>query len=169
MQFGFVGLGQMGAPMAANLAGANDVLVFDLSQDAMEQAAQAGATQAKNVTDFSRVDVLFTCLPTGEVVERSLFDPDTGIAKHLSKNTIVVDTSTIEYAQALRIADQLSALGLRFLDAPVSGMWKRAQEGTLTMMIGGDGALVEVLRSALAAMASRVLHTGDIGTWQLTS
>ena len=168
MKFGFVGLGQMGAPMAANLAGANDVLVFDLSQDAMEQAAQAGATQAKTVADFSQVDVLFTCLPTGEIVERSLFDPDTGIAKHLSKNTIVVDTSTIEYAQTLRIADQLSALGLRFLDAPVSGMWKRAQDGTLTMMIGGDGALVEALRPALAAMASRVLHAGDIGSGQLT-
>ena len=168
MKFGFVGLGQMGAPMAANLAGANDVLVFDLSQDAMEQAAQAGATLAKTVADFSQVDVLFTCLPTGEIVERSLFDPDTGIAKHLSKNTIVVDTSTIEYAQTLRIADQLSALGLRFLDAPVSGMWKRAQDGTLTMMIGGDGALVEALRPALAAMASRVLHAGDIGSGQLT-
>ncbi|MEP0687340.1 MAG: NAD(P)-binding domain-containing protein, partial [Tateyamaria sp.] len=136
MRFGFVGLGQMGAPMVANLAGANDVKVFDFSEDAMNAAVEAGASKAESAAAFADVEVLITCLPSGGIVERSLFDPETGIAQHLTAGTIVVDTSTIEYGLTLSIGERLEALGLTFLDAPVSGMWKRAQEGTLTMMIG---------------------------------
>ena len=168
MRFGFVGLGQMGAPMAANLASSNNVMVFDLSQDAMNAAAESGANKAGSAADFSDVDVLITCLPSGKIVEKSLFDPEHGIAQHLSAETVVVDTSTIEYRLTLSIGERLSALGLRFLDAPVSGMWKRAQEGTLTMMIGGDGEIVEALRPALAKMSNRILHTGAVGSGQLT-
>ncbi|MEP0687371.1 MAG: NAD(P)-dependent oxidoreductase, partial [Tateyamaria sp.] len=78
------------------------------------------------------------------------------------------DTSTIEYGLTLSIGERLEALGLTFLDAPVSGMWKRAQEGTLTMMIGGDGQIVEKLTPALSTMANRILHTGAVGSGQLT-
>lgn len=168
MRYGFVGLGQMGAPMAANLAGANDVKVFDLSEDAMNAAMAAGASKAASTADFADVDVLITCLPSGGIVEKSLFDPANGIAQHLTADTIVVDTSTIEYGLTLSIGERLEALSLKFLDAPVSGMWKRAQEGTLTMMIGGDGAAVEKLKPALATMANRILHTGAVGSGQLT-
>ncbi|KPD11537.1 NAD(P)-dependent oxidoreductase [Phaeobacter sp. 11ANDIMAR09] len=168
MRFGFVGLGQMGAPMAANLASSNNVMVFDLSEEAMDAAAEAGATKAGSTADFSGVDVLITCLPSGGIVEKSLFNPEHGIAQRLSADTIVIDTSTIEYGLTLSIGERLSALGLRFLDAPVSGMWKRAQEGTLTMMIGGDGEIVEALRPALATMSNRILHTGAVGSGQLT-
>ncbi|MEZ0467290.1 NAD(P)-dependent oxidoreductase [Phaeobacter sp. SYSU ZJ3003] len=168
MRFGFVGLGQMGAPMAANLASSNNVMVFDLSEEAMDAAAEAGATKAGSTSDFSGVDVLITCLPSGGIVEKTLFNPEHGIAQRLSADTIVIDTSTIEYGLTLSIGERLSALGLRFLDAPVSGMWKRAQEGTLTMMIGGDGEIVEALRPALATMSNRILHTGAVGSGQLT-
>lgn len=168
MRFGFVGLGQMGAPMAANLAGANDVKVFDLSEDAINAAIDAGASKAESTADFADVDVLITCLPSGGIVEQSLFDPESGIAQHLKAGTIVVDTSTIEYGLTLSIGERLETLGLTFLDAPVSGMWKRAQEGTLTMMIGGDGEIVEKLTPALSTMANRILHTGAVGSGQLT-
>lgn len=168
MRFGFVGLGQMGAPMVANLASANEVLVFDLSDDAMNAAARAGASKAGNAADFASVDVLITCLPSGSIVERSLFDSENGIAQHLTAGTIVLDTSTIEYGLTLNIGERLEAQGLNFLDAPVSGMWKRAQEGTLTMMIGGDGEIIEKLTSALSTMANRILHTGAVGSGQLT-
>lgn len=168
MQFGFVGLGQMGAPMAANLAKSNDVMVFDLSEDAMAAAEKAGASRASGAQGFAAVDVLITCLPSGGIVEKSLFDPENGIAMHLGADTVVVDTSTIEYSLTLGIAERIEALGLRFLDAPVSGMWKRAEEGTLTMMIGGDGDVVDVLKPALSTMANKILHTGAVGSGQLT-
>ena len=168
MRYGFVGLGQMGAPMAANLARAHDVKVFDLSEDAIKAAMKAGASEASSTKDFGDVDVLILCLPSGAIVERSLFDTENGIAECLSPNAIVVDTSTIEYSLTLNIGDRLKALGLRFLDAPVSGMKKRAEDGTLTMMIGGDGAIVEALRPGLSTMASRILHTGAVGSGQLT-
>lgn len=168
MRFGFVGLGQMGAPMAANLAGENELIVFDLSEDAMNAAVRAGALKAWNAADFASVDVLITCLPSGGIVERSLFDPENGIAQHLSAGTIVVDTSTIEYGLTLSIGERLEALGLTFLDAPVSGMRKRAQDGTLTMMIGGDGEVVKKLTPAFSTMANRILHTGAVGSGQLT-
>lgn len=168
MRLGFVGLGQMGAPMAVNLASSNDVKVFDLSTDAMNVAVEAGASKASSVADFSDVDVLITCLPSGSIVEKSLFDSERGIAEHLAPNTIVVDTSTIGYGLTLSIGERLTTLGLRFLDAPVSGMWKRAQEGTLTMMIGGDSKVVETLKPVLSTMANQILHTGAVGTGQLT-
>ena len=168
MRYGFVGLGQMGAPMAANMAKEHDVKVFDLSVTAMDAAVKAGASQADSAADFADIDVLVTCLPSGGIVEKSLFDPESGIAQHLAPDTIVVDTSTIEYALTLSIGERLGALGLRFLDAPVSGMWKRAQEGTLTMMIGGNGVLVEALKPALSTMANKILHTGAMGSGQLT-
>lgn len=168
MRFGFVGLGQMGAPMAENLAGSHDVKVFDLSVDAMNAAGEAGASKATGASDFADVDVLITCLPSGGIVEKSLFDAEHGIARHLAADTLVVDTSTIEYNLTLDIAERLTAMGLRFMDAPVSGMWKRAKEGTLTMMIGGDGDMVNVLKTALSTMANNILHTGDVGSGQLT-
>ncbi|AZV78909.1 NAD(P)-dependent oxidoreductase [Parasedimentitalea marina] len=168
MRYGFVGLGQMGAPMAANLAAAQDVKVLDLSEDAIKAAVRAGASAVSSLKDFADIGVLFLCLPNGGIVEKSLFDKTNGIAKFLSPNTIVVDTSTIEYSLTLSIGDRLDALGLRFLDAPVSGMWKRAQDGTLTMMIGGETDIVEDLRPALSTMADRILHTGAVGSGQLT-
>ena len=168
MRFGFVGLGQMGAPMAANLARAHDVMVLDLSDAAMQAAAEAGASRARGAADFSDVNALITCLPSGDIVERSLFDPKDGIAQHLGGNAVVIDTSTIEYGKTLSIAERLEPQGLKFLDAPVSGMQKRAEDGTLTMMIGGEGPLVEQLTPALSTMASRILHTGAVGSGQLT-
>jgi len=168
MRFGFVGLGQMGAPMAANLAASHDVIAFDLSEDAMTAVMAAGASKATGPADFADIDVLITCLPNGAIVETSLFDAETGIAEHLLDGTIVVDTSTIEYERTVSIGARLQKQGLVFLDAPVSGMWKRAQEGTLTMMVGGDARAFEQLKPALRTMASRILHTGAVGSGQLT-
>ncbi|SHG83798.1 NAD(P)-dependent oxidoreductase [Marivita hallyeonensis] len=168
MRFGFVGLGQMGAPMAANLAASHDVKVFDLSEEAMNLANNAGASKAEDAGDFAGVDVMITCLPSGAIVERTLFDPEHGIARHLRPGTMVVDTSTIEYGLTLSIGERLAALGMTFLDAPVSGMRKRAEDGTLTMMIGGECEAVGQLTPALSTMANRILHTGTVGSGQLT-
>lgn len=167
MKFGFLGLGQMGAPMALNLARGNDVAVCGSNIEALHNLAANGATTVSGPEGFSDVDAVILCLPSGDIVQEVLFKPSQGLVQHLKPGVIVVDTSTIEYQSALEIHKKLEAFGLAFLDAPVSGMRKRAEEGTLTMMIGGDAELVERLRVALSSMASKILHTGGVGSGQL--
>ena len=124
MQFGFVGLGQMGAPMAINLARKNDVIVYDRNPSAVAETAHHGAKGADEAKHFKEIDVLITCLPAAGAVKTALFDPEEGLAQHLKAGALVVDTSTIEYGATLEIRDRLEAANLRFLDAPVSGMQK---------------------------------------------
>ncbi len=168
MKYGFVGLGQMGAPMALNLAAGHDVAVYDKRQPMMDTLSARGANLITDPDDYGHIDVLFLCLPSAEVVRHVLFDPIDGLASHLKPGAIVVDTSTIEYRATMEIADQLANAGLGFLDAPVSGMQKRAEDGTLTMMVGGKASLFERLQPALSTMATKVMHMGDVGNGQLT-
>lgn len=168
MRFGFVGLGQMGAPMAINLAHDHDVLVYDQNASAIAKVERCGAKRADKLDQFSDVDVLITCLPAAKIVDSALFDSNTGLAQHLKPSTVVVDTSTIEYGATLEIRDRLQTAGLRFLDAPVSGMQKRAEDGSLTMMVGGDASDLAEVQGALSTMASKILHMGDAGAGQLT-
>ncbi len=168
MKFGFVGLGQMGAPMAINLARNHDVLVYDRNSNAVAKVGKNGPKGAKKPDDFGEVDVLITCLPTAKVVNTVLFDSKTGLVQHLKAGALVVDTSTIEYGATLEIRDRLQAAGLRFLDAPVSGMQKRAEDASLTMMVGGEAEDLAAVQGALSTMASKILHMGDVGAGQLT-
>lgn len=168
MKFGFVGLGQMGAPMASNLARANDVLVHSRNISAVPEVLESGAKGADDLGRFSDVDVLITCLPDSKIVNRVLFDPQEGLAQHLKPGALVIDTSTIEYGATLEFNNRLQAQGLRFLDAPVSGMQKRAEDGSLTMMVGGDANDLAEVQGALSTMASKILHMGDVGAGQLT-
>lgn len=168
MKFGFVGLGQMGAPMAVNLTREQDVLVYDQNTDALARVVRQGGEAADTPDQFARVDVLMTCLPNAQIVNRVLFDPKAGLAQYLKAGALVVDTSTVEFAATLEMSERLKDLGLRFLDAPVSGMQKRAEDGSLTMMVGGDAHDLAQVRDALSAMASKILHMGQAGAGQLT-
>ncbi len=154
--------------MAINLARENDVLVHSRNISSVLEVVKSGAKSAEDPGQFSGVDVLITCLPDSKIVSRVLFDNQAGLAQYLKPGALVVDTSTIEYGATLELNDRLQAKGLRFLDAPVSGMQKRAEDGSLTMMVGGDtNDLVEV-QGALSTMASKILHMGDVGAGQLT-
>lgn len=168
MKFGFVGLGQMGAPMAINLGRQNDVLVYDRNTNAVANVGRSGAEAAEEPHEFADVDVLITCLPAAKIVESALFDPKAGLVQHLKAGALVVDTSTIEYSATLALKNRLQAADLRFLDAPVSGMQKRAEDGSLTMMVGGNGNDLAEVQDALSTMASKILHMGDVGAGQLT-
>lgn len=168
MKFGFVGLGQMGAPMAINLAKKNNVLVYDQNTDAVAKVGRSGALVAENIKQFSNVDALITCLPEAKIVKTALFDAKLGLAQHLKTGALVIDTSTIEYGATLELKNRLQTADLRFLDAPVSGMQKRAEDGTLTMMVGGDRNDLAEVHDALSTMASKILHMGDVGAGQLT-
>lgn len=167
MDFGFIGLGQMGQHMAANLAKKHTVTVFDKNDEACQALKNQGALVANSLDAFSSIDALILCLPNGDIVQSVLFGDD-GMAEHLKPGTIVVDTSTIEYSATLSIAENLATKDLKFIDAPVSGMRARAQDGTLTMMCGGDEVLVEKLLGPLSTMASTILHMGGVGSGQLT-
>jgi 3-hydroxyisobutyrate dehydrogenase-like beta-hydroxyacid dehydrogenase len=167
MKFGFVGLGQMGAPMAANLARHHAVIVFNRDARKSRPLAERGADVAEALTEIGTADVILLCLSDGEAVEAVLFGPD-GLAAALKPGTVVVDTSTVSYALTLSICARLHEAGIGFIDAPVSGMRARAEAGTLTMMCGGEAELVNSLREPLSAMASEIFHMGPAGSGQLT-
>ena len=109
MKFGFVGLGQMGAPMAINLGRQNDVLVYDRNTNAVANVGRSGAEAAEKPHEFADVDVLITCLPAAKIVESALFDPKAGLVQHLKAGALVVDTSTIEYSATLALKNRLQA------------------------------------------------------------
>ena len=158
----------MGAPMAINLAHKHDVLAYDQNASAIAKVERSGAKGADKLDQFSDVEVLITCLPSANTVNSALFDLEAGLVQHLKAGTLIVDTSTIEHTATLEIGKRLQSAGLRFLDAPVSGMEKRAKDGLLTMMVGGDAKNLAEVHSALSTMASKILHMGDVGAGQLT-
>ncbi|MCU9840382.1 NAD(P)-dependent oxidoreductase [Ruegeria sp. WL0004] len=161
MTWGFVGLGQMGLPMAHRLAGVTDVVAYDRKGRDFE-----GLNCVENSSGLAGCNVLLTCLPNGAIVEDMLFG-DAALAQALPDGAVVIDTSTTSHGTATRIGARLTDMGLAFLDAPVSGMQQRAEDGTLTMMVGGDAATLNAHHDTLASMASKILHVGPVGAGQL--
>lgn len=168
MRIGFIGLGQMGKPMAINLrkSGA-DVLVHSVDTRPYAELERAGARPVAAAADLADADVLFLCLPHGDVVRDVLFG-DGGLAARLRPGQTVVDTSTIAYNTTLEIASALQRQGVNFVDAPVSGMEARAVDGTLTIMCGGERAVFERVQPLLRHMGNQILFMGPVGSGQLT-
>lgn len=166
---GFVGLGQMGAPMAARLAAGaqtgETVLAYDREPSARARALAAGAPVVDAPAALRALDALILCLPDGAAVSDALFGAP--LTEALAPGGVVVDVSTIDVAAAQRIAARLAAGGHAFIDAPVTGMRARAEEGALTMICGGDGTRIDALRPQLGRMASEIVHLGDVGSGQL--
>lgn len=167
MKYGFIGLGQMGAPMAQNLSKEQDVTVFDRHEPSRERLRGGKVAIAASLADFETCDVVFLCLPHGEAVEASLFGSG-GLASYIRPGTIIVDTSTIEYQRTLSIAERLSTQKVSLVDAPVSGMRSRAEDGSLTMMCGGDHEPFKSVQPVMSSMASKILYMGKTGSGQLT-
>jgi len=166
MEYGFVGLGQMGEPMAINLASKHSVTVYCRNEPRREAWIKRGITAAAELRDLAAANVIFLCLPNTQVVEDVLFG-DGGLAEVLRPETIVFDTSTIDYQATTKIAARLAENNVEYIDAPISGMQARAEEASLTMMCGGREDLVDRLRPALSTMASNVLYMGPTGSGQL--
>ena len=163
-----IGLGNMGGPMAANLVKAeHNVRVFDLSDDAMQELANAGATAAASAADaVSDADFVISMLPASKHVE-SLYLGEQSIAEVIPKKALVIDSSTISAEAARTLAVELNKAGLRFIDAPVSGGTAGAKAGTLTFICGGDAADVEEARAVLGDMGKNVFRAGDHGAGQV--
>ncbi len=167
MPFGFIGLGQMGKPMALNLAKQQEVMAYDTRSVLLPDDAPGSLALARSLSDLAACDCVFLSLPSAAILKNVLFS-DEGLARHLKEGTLIVDTSTIEYNATLELSVALQERGLRFVDAPVSGMQSRAEDGTLTIMCGGDAQDVASLDHALRTMASKVLYMGAVGSGQLT-
>lgn len=166
---GFVGLGQMGKWMACNLLKAGfELTVFDVAPDAVEFLAGKGAKAARNPAEISaQVDWVLLSLPGTAVVERVIFGDD-GLVRGARPGLVVVDCGTTSYVPTLEFARRLAERGVRFADAPVSGMEARAREGTLTIMFGGEEDCFAEVRPVLDAIGSQVFYMGDAGSGQLT-
>jgi 3-hydroxyisobutyrate dehydrogenase-like beta-hydroxyacid dehydrogenase len=163
----FVGLGQMGRHMAANLiAPSRQLLVHDRSAEAVAALQERGGIPVIDVEALAPADVVFLSLPNGEIVRQFLLG-EGGAAEHLKPGTIIIDTSTAGYRETTEMAALLGARGLRFMDAPVSGMEARARDGTLTIMCGGPADAFSQVEPLLARIGNTILRVGDVGAGQL--
>ena len=161
----FIGLGNMGGGMAANLAKAgHDVRAFDLSADALDRAKAAGCLPMASVAEAADgAEAVVTMLPAGTHVEAVYGDL---FAASLSPAAILIDCSTIDVATAKRVAEAARAKGITAVDAPVSGGIGAANAGTLTFMVGGSDDAFARAQPILAAMGKAVIHAGANGTGQ---
>jgi len=166
---GFLGLGVMGGPMAANLARAGyAVTAWNRSPErpGIQTAAEAGATVAASLPEaVAAADIVVTCLGDVPDVERVLLG-EGGVATHARRGTLVADMTTIGPEATRRIAGQLQQQGLSLVDAPVSGGDVGAQNGTLTVMAGGEPAEFERCYPLFAVMGQTIRHCGPVGSGQ---
>ncbi|MGH2350671.1 MAG: NAD(P)-dependent oxidoreductase [Chloroflexota bacterium] len=164
---GFIGLGTMGGRLAARLlAGGCHLLVYDRVPDAVARVVSSsssavGARSADQV--IAAADVVFTSLPAPDDVDGLYVRPD-GVSSAVHRDQILVDLSTIDPTTARHVAEVVASRGAAFLDAPVSGGVKGAEAGTLTIMVGGEGTVLERVRPLLALFSERVVHIGPPGT-----
>lgn len=164
----FIGLGNMGGPMAANLIEAGySLTVFDLVDDAMERAVTAGAARAKSAAAAgSAADIVISMLPAGKHVE-DLYLGTGDLLDSVDEKTLLIDSSTIDANTSRRVATAARERGIPMLDAPVSGGVNGAINGGLTFMIGGDAEQVERARPLFDVMGKAAFHAGEAGAGQV--
>ncbi len=166
-KIGFIGLGNMGGPMAANLLGAgHEVTGFDLAEDAVGRFADRGgrpvATIAEVVAD---AEIVVTMLPAGSHV-RAVYTQSDGVLAHARPGTLLIDSSTIDVDSARTVAKVAEEAGMKMIDAPVSGGIGGAEAGTLTFMVGGPDAAFAAAEPVLKVMGKTIVHCGGAGNGQ---
>jgi 3-hydroxyisobutyrate dehydrogenase len=161
----FLGVGNMGLGMAANLAKSGQrVVAFDVSAAAVAKAVAAGCEPAGTAAEaVTGADVVITMLPAGTHVREVYAET---LVPQAAKGALVIDCSTIDVATAREVAAMAAAAGLRPADAPVSGGVMAAEAGTLAFMVGCDDALFEIVRQQLSPMARVAIHAGGAGAGQ---
>jgi len=165
---GFIGLGNMGGPMAINLAKAgHQVSVFDLSRDAMDSVAAHGALICETANEAAtKQDFVVTMLPAGKHV-KAVYLGDNGLLSVVDKSTLLIDSSTIDADSAKEVAAQASEQGIAFMDAPVSGGVAGAAAGTLSFICGGAQIDFERAKTVLDDMGKNIFLAGDVGAGQV--
>ena len=161
----FIGLGNMGGPMAANLVkGQHQVMAFDLSAAAVDAAVEKGAQKAASAAEAVKgAEIVVTMLPAGKHV-REVYEKD--VLPNVAKGALLIDCSTIDVDSARHVGRWRKKAGLEMVDAPVSGGVGGATAGTLTFMVGGSDAAFAKARPILEKMGKNIVHTGASGAGQ---
>lgn len=159
---GFIGLGTMGGPMAKHLVDAGyDLTVYDIDDDAMSRLTNAGAFAASSPAAVAeRSSVVFTSLPRPEHV-KAVVEGDEGIQNGLKAGDVLVDLSTSTPGTTDQIANNIRDVDASMLGAPVSGGRTGAENGTLSVMVGGDGAVLEACQPYLSTFTDDIIHVGS--------
>ncbi|MBS7669428.1 3-hydroxyisobutyrate dehydrogenase [Croceicoccus gelatinilyticus] len=166
MKIAFIGLGNMGGGMAANLAKAgHEVSAFDLSEDALARAKENGCATFTNVREaVAGAEAVVTMLPNGGIVKSVLTSDVIG---HAPAGALLIDCSTIDVATAREMIETATAAGYEMVDAPVSGGIAAANGGNLTFMVGGTDSAVAKAETVLEPMAKAVIRAGGAGAGQV--
>ncbi|WP_299316678.1 3-hydroxyisobutyrate dehydrogenase [uncultured Halomonas sp.] len=171
MNIAFIGLGNMGAPMASNLVKAgHSVTVFDLVESAMQALESEGASRAASAEAAAReAEVIISMLPAGAHVKGLYLgrNGESGLFDAVAGKPLVIDASTISPEDARAVAAAAAERGITYLDAPVSGGVGGAKAGILTFIVGGEAAGFEKARPVLEAMGKNIFHAGDNGAGQV--
>lgn len=167
MKLGFIGLGEMGKPMALNLIKCGELLtVCDVNDSHFPEFENKGIKTTRNPRELVDSDVVFSCLPNSEVIE-TVFHGDQGLLNFMKPGSILVDLSTIKYSTAVELGTRCEDKGIRFLDAPISGMLSRAIDGSLVIMCGGNEETFKAMVPLLQYMGKNILYMGPTGSGQL--
>jgi len=169
MKVAFIGMGTMGAPMALNiLKGGYKVIVHNRTREREEPIVQAGGQRAASPqAAAAAAEVVITCVSDTPDVEEVILG-ESGVIQSARPGLILVDMSTISPVATRALAEQVAAVGMHWVDAPVSGGSEGAQKGTLSIMIGGETKAVETVRPILQTMGKTLTHIGSVGSRQLT-
>lgn len=164
MKVGFIGIGVMGAPMALNvLKGGHALTVFDLSPQAVERLTKAGAKAAGSPREVAAAsEVVITMLPEPRHVEEAILGKN-GVAEGLPKGGVVIDMSTIDPMTSQKVGAELKRRGFHMVDSPVGKTSEHAETGTLTLMIGGEPAVIERVKPVLSCMGNEMYMCGGQG------
>ncbi len=167
MRIGFIGLGIMGGPMAANLVAAgHQVTGYNRSRPAVDRLVEAGGTAAGSIAEaVASAEAVITVLPDSPDVEQVVLG-DGGVLAGAARGALLVDCSTIRPDAARTVAEAAGTAGLQALDAPVSGGQQGAIDGTLSIMVGGEDGAFETGKPVLDAMGTTVVHVGPPGSGQ---
>lgn len=161
----FVGLGNMGWPMASRLLDSScKIRAFDLNSSIKEELQKKGGIWLENLNEV-KADIVFSMLPGGQQIKQ-LYLEDQKLFSKLEKNTLAVDCSTADPQDVSEVYEEAKKRGLRFLSVPVSGGTKGAKEGTLTFMVGGDKKDLEEAEPFLKVMGKNIFHAGGPGAGQ---
>ncbi len=166
-KIGFIGLGNMGMPMAQNLI-SNGIKVkgFDVSEEVLKQASENNIMVCSDALQASKeIDVLITMLPNGEAVS-SVFNSES-LLENIDPSILIIECSTISPKTSKELSLKASSLNLEMIDAPVSGGVKGAEEASLTFMVGGSVENVEKAKPILSKMGKNIFHAGGSGSGQI--
>lgn len=168
MKISFIGLGQMGKPMALNLLKCqSDFIACDINEAVLGDFIEKGIETTLDDRVAAQADIIFLCLPNTEVVEEVLIG-ENGVLDTLREGQIIVDFSTISYLAAVKIGEVLKKIGVEFLDSPISGRDTRAADGTLAIMCGGKEEIFNKIKPYMEYMGSEITYMGKSGNGQLT-